>query len=329
MGMKTGCNEAFVVDEDIAEMHASSRRPRIAQPFLKPFLRGQDISGVGSQSGSSSRARMLYIPWEMEIRRHPAVRISRGGTGTGATRKRRAEVKAGRFPVVRARAVCFRLLRALRPVPKIVYQEIQFHPAYALDSEGLFLNNKGFFLPLSDAWLLAVLNSPLMWWYCWRYLPHMKDETLSPVGAKMESLPIAPPSKEAREAAEPAVARLIEITKADNDTRAAVLDSLRMQFAVTEPGNKLSDFASLDTDAFVHEVLKRRPKAAGKLKAADMKALREMYGDEALPIQGRRREALALERRLSNLVNDAYGLTPEEVALLWSTAPPRMPFKPE
>jgi hypothetical protein len=35
---------------------------------------------------------------------------------------------------------------------------------------------------------------------------------------------------------------------------------------------------------------------------------------------------LQLERRLSDLVNEACGLTPDEVALLWETAPPRMPF---
>jgi len=35
-----------------------------------------------------------------------------------------------------------------------------------------------------------------------------------------------------------------------------------------------------------------------------------------------------LERRLSNLVNAAYELTREEVALMWRTAPPRMPLDP-
>ena len=44
-----------------------------------------------------------------------------------------------------------------------------------------------------DLYLLAVLNSPLMWWHNWRYLPHMKDEALSPVAFLMESLPIARP----------------------------------------------------------------------------------------------------------------------------------------
>jgi hypothetical protein len=37
----------------------------------------------------------------------------------------------------------------------------------------------------------------------------------------------------------------------------------------------------------------------------------------------------ALEGRLSHLVNQAYGLTPEEIALMWKTAPPRMPISPK
>lgn len=45
-----------------------------------------------------------------------------------------------------------------------------------------------------------------------------------------------------------------------------------------------------------------------------------------LPAQALAREALALERRISDLVNEAYGLTPDEVALIWATAPPRMPI---
>jgi hypothetical protein len=40
-------------------------------------------------------------------------------------------------------------------------------------------------------------------------------------------------------------------------------------------------------------------------------------------------EAVQHERALSDLVNAAYGLTPEEVALMWRTAPPRLPLDPE
>jgi hypothetical protein len=43
------------------------------------------------------------------------------------------------------------------------------------------------------------------------------------------------------------------------------------------------------------------------------------------PIQAALREAERIEWRLSDLVNEAYGLTPDEVRLMWDTAPPRMP----
>ncbi|CAA9468878.1 MAG: hypothetical protein AVDCRST_MAG02-3467 [uncultured Rubrobacteraceae bacterium] len=78
-------------------------------------------------------------------------------------------------------------------------------------------------------------------------------------------------------------------------------------------------------DAFVEEVRKRRPRGEGRLTPASLRDLRPGYGEGAAPIREARDEAARLERRLSGLVNEAYGLIPEEVDLLWSTAPPRMP----
>ena len=81
----------------------------------------------------------------------------------------------------------------------------------------------------------------------------------------------------------------------------------------------------LDSDAFVAEVKKRRGKR-NPLSAAALKNLREEYARTLEPARRRAAEALALERQVSDLVNAAYGLTPEETALMWRTAPPRMPL---
>ena len=67
------------------------------------------------------------------------------------------------------------------------------------------------------------------------------------------------------------------------------------------------------------------PRGAGRLTPAALKELRAGYEEQANPVRADRAEAAALERRLSDLVNRAYELTPEDVSLLWSTAPPRMP----
>ncbi len=105
-----------------------------------------------------------------------------------------------------------------------------------------------------------------------------------------------------------------------------MLKWLRTEFEIPVPGQKLEEFAALDADAFIDEVRKRLPKRVSRLSPAGLHDLRGAYTEQATPVQARRQEALVLERRLSDLVDAAYGLTPEEVAPLWSTAPPRMPI---
>ncbi|MBA2692762.1 MAG: hypothetical protein H0U65_09750 [Rubrobacter sp.] len=53
--------------------------------------------------------------------------------------------------------------------------------------------------------------------------------------------------------------------------------------------------------------------------------LRSGYEELAIPAKEARRRSALLERRLADLVNHAYGLTEEEIRLMWNTAPPKMP----
>jgi hypothetical protein len=56
--------------------------------------------------------------------------------------------------------------------------------------------------------------------------------------------------------------------------------------------------------------------------------LRDEYTRTLEPARALAAETLTLERTLSDLVNQAYALTPAEIALMWQTAPPRMPIPP-
>ena len=102
--------------------------------------------------------------------------------------------------------------------PKLYYQLIQYYPCYAFDEQGVFGNNKTAFIPTNDLYLLGVLSSPLMWWFTWRYLPHMKDEALAPNPNVMEACPIATPRDEVRAGVEAAVGRLIGISHLQFET---------------------------------------------------------------------------------------------------------------
>ena len=74
--------------------------------------------------------------------------------------------------------------------PKLVVQCIGYHSRWAEDRSGGYINNKAYLLPSSLRELLAVVNSPLMWWIMWRTFPHMKDEAFSIDGNCIEQLPI-------------------------------------------------------------------------------------------------------------------------------------------
>jgi type I restriction-modification system DNA methylase subunit len=329
-GIKTGCNDAFLVDQATKE-RLCREDPRSAE-VLKKYLRGQDIArwspewaglwlvllkSSGDQSWPWSKTKDSDAAEAIFAESFPA--LHRYMKPLEATLRKRTD--HGRFWWELRSCAYYELFDR----PKLVYQEIQFHPAYGLDRTGYFLNNKGFLFENQDPWLLASLNSPAMWWHNWRYLVHLKDEALSPAGDKIVHVPIPRPSAQHMDATAPAVESIVELTRTSAEATAAVLDLLRVEYDVETPGQMLGDFANLGSDAFVHEVKKRRPKKGTPLSPAGLKALRTLFEAEAPGIIEKRARILELERTIATAVHEAYGLTAEDLELLRATQPPRMP----
>jgi hypothetical protein len=326
-GIVTGYNDAFLIDSrKRAELVAVD--PACSE-IIHPYLRGQDISRWQSEWAGNW---IVFTRRGIDIDAYPAVKAHLSQF------KERLEPKpdgwsGSNWPG--RKGGTYRWFEIQDSIdywrefekPKLVYQVIQFHPRYALDSSGVFGNDKTFFLPAADLFLLAVLNSPLMWWSNWRTFTHLKDEALSPMGYMMEEIPIAEPTPAIREAAETAVRRLIEITSRQQQTQRTLLDWLRMEYAIEKPSNKLLAATDLDSDTWVSEVKRIRGKKL-PLTAAGVHALRDEYTRTIEPARVLAAETLKLERTLSDLVNQAYGLTPAEIDLMWHTAPPRMPIPP-
>lgn len=327
-GIKTGLNEVYLISTDLKNQLIKDD-PRSAE-LIKPYFRGSD---VGRWISEPSPVWMLILkssadeswPWQ--------------DAGENAEKVFEAE-----YPAIYAHVKSYedRLKKRqdqgrnwweLRPCayyslfeqPKIYFQLIQFHPSYALDQAATYGNNKTGFIPTDDLYLLAVLNSPLMWWHNWRHLPHMKDEALAPNPTVLEAIPVAVPSEALRSIVETKVSSMIEITASQQKTKSTILDWLRVEYAIEKPTNKLRDLTALDSDSFVAEVKKIRGKKL-PLTAAGLQALREEYTRTIEPARVLTAEGLELECELSDLVNQAYGLTPEEIDLMWKTAPPRMPI---
>jgi hypothetical protein len=141
----------------------------------------------------------------------------------------------------------------------------------------------------------------------------------------MEQLPIAVPGDDLRDEAAALAQNLVSLEERHSEAAKTLLDWLRVEHEIATPGRRLEAPFELTSDELVAEVRKRRGKKG--LSAAALKSLRDEHAATVEPMRRRLAEGAELERRLANLVHQAYGLTPEEVDLMWRTAPPRMPVE--
>ncbi len=317
-GFSTGLNEAFVID-------AKTRTRLISEDarsgeIIKPYLRGQDIDRwVSNWAG----LWLIFARRGIDIDAYPAVRAHLEQFGE-RLEPRALNWKGGSWPGRKPGPYKWFEIHdsvdywELFGVPKIIYPDLTWRPCFSLDVAGSFGSKTLYFLPKSDTWLLAVLNAPISWWFAWRTTLHGKDEV-------MESVPVPTPSDGQREAVDDRIRRLIQSTAQIRNTTSEILDWLRSEHGVSEPTNRLLSPLDLDSDSFVSEVRKARGRK-NPLSLAVLRSLREEHSKTILPAQSLAKKTLGFERKISNLVNEAYRLTPEDVELMWATAPPPMPI---
>jgi TaqI-like C-terminal specificity domain len=330
-GVKTGFNLAFLIGsaarERLVAEHAS------ANDIIRPYLRGQDIARWQS---ANPDLWMIFARRGIDIDAYPSVKRHLETYHARLQPRpddwkpsRPGEKWSGRKKGTYA---WYELQDAVDywqefSKPKIIYKVIQFYASYAFDADGRLGNDKTFIIPTEDLSLLAILNSPLMWWFNWRHLTHLKDEALSPMGYKMERLPIAQFEPAAKETAARLVGQMITETRSVRSATTSMTDWLRHTLGINKPSRALLDFDAATPDAFVTAVQNAVPRRR-RLTASDIAELKREYDATIEPAKASRRTIFGLEQRVSDLVNAAYRLTAAEVALLWETAPPRMPFTP-
>lgn len=330
-GIKTGLNEAFLIDS--AKRDELVRADPKSAEIIKPYLRGQDIERWEARWNG---LWMIFARRGIEIESYPAIKRYLEGFRTQLepkpddwVPKRPNETWPGR------KGGNYAWYEIQDPVeyweqftlPKLLVKRIEFHADFALDETNFHVNDSALIIPTTDRWIMAAANSPAAWYFRFRKFPHKKDEALAMDIPYVEALPIPNPTAEQRSVGVEAVEGLTGYKRIIGQASNGVLDWLRYEFGLDAPGRDLSTPHNLDGEAFVAAVRKALPKRQ-RLSAADIQRLKHEHVQTVQPARDAALQSLALEHKLSDLVNAAYGLTPDDIKLMWDTAPPRMPFTP-
>ncbi|PKN59763.1 MAG: hypothetical protein CVU53_06560, partial [Deltaproteobacteria bacterium HGW-Deltaproteobacteria-11] len=198
-GIKTGLNEAFVIDDATREQ-LIAEDPKSAD-LIKPWLRGRDIrkwtaqwAGLylitiasstnrewpWSKEKSEAKARLLFAKAYPAIYRH----LSQ------YEKKLRIRDDQGKFWWELRSCVYWEEFERT----KLVYQEIATFQSFGYAEEGLVCNNKCFLIPEKNDFLLGLLNSQLTWWFLGNLTSGLVGGARAMQMPYIEQLPIPPPA---------------------------------------------------------------------------------------------------------------------------------------
>ena len=227
-GIKTGFNEAFVIDQRTRDELIN--KDIASADVIKPFLRGRDIKRWRVEP---QNLWLIFIPWHFPLHDNPNV------SGASADAER---AFSDNYPAI------YEHLKAFQPElekrdrtetgingtngdvlqrykkyrreflkPKIFFPAIEDEANYAADSSGFFGNDKTNII-ISDNWkyLLAVLNSTTLWWLSKQMFPSKQGGYFEFKPTVVEKLTIPPCLPTQMDLFNAAVSRLV---LAPTDTR--------------------------------------------------------------------------------------------------------------
>jgi len=201
-GIKTGLNEAFVIDMPTKE-RLCAEDPKSAE-LLKPFLEGKDLKRWRQESRG---LWIIYIPKNrVDIEHYPAIK------SWLLPFKERLEKRATPqewYELQQAQEAYSPKMET----PKIIYGHFQASPIFSFDQTGSYSNNKSYFLPYRDPFLLAYLNSKVSWFVFSSFTTAVRGGFYEATAQHIEPLPIPAVTAAARGKIEQLVADCDEKAK--------------------------------------------------------------------------------------------------------------------
>ena len=208
-GIKTGFNEAFVIDgKKRAELIATDPK---SDEIIKPFLRGRDVKRwqathadlylikIESSANVAHPWKGVEKPWEKFCETYPAVgaffeSLKQIKDAMGVTHWQRLKDRDDQgvyFWELRSCAYWSEFDR-----PKIIYPDIYEHQSFMCDTSGSYLANTLYFIPTDETWMAALLNTQLIEYFYALVSNKARGGYLRAFSDYIQQIPIPPATAE-------------------------------------------------------------------------------------------------------------------------------------
>jgi hypothetical protein len=218
MGLKTGLNKAFVIDQTKREKLVAED-PKSAE-VIKPWLRGRNVKRWQIEWGSeyliaiqNSGDEDAHNPWgnietEEDARKifHDVYPAVHDYLSQYEDRLRERWDQGKFWWELRACAYYAQFAK-----PKILYPDIAKRCEFAFDQQGFLSGNTTYFVPTADLALLGILNSHVVEFFYRHVTTMIQQDYLRFFTQYLEQVPIPEPTESQREAIEVLVRKLLDV----------------------------------------------------------------------------------------------------------------------
>ncbi len=178
-GIKTGFNEAFVVDR-VTRDRLIAEHPSSAE-VLKPFLRGRDVK---RWTVNHADLWLIFTQRGIDLNQYPAI------SGNLKQYKDRLKIRAGNCKWYELQASPGDTNRF--ECSKIIYPDIAARCEFAFDTDNLFPDCTLFVIPTESNYLMSFLNSNVVQFFIDRICPGVRGNYKRFKSIYIEQIPIPP-----------------------------------------------------------------------------------------------------------------------------------------
>lgn len=205
-GIITGFNQAFVINGS-KRTSLITKDPKSAE-IIKPLVVGKDIQKWQIQHNDRW---LIFTKRGIEINRYPAIkehldkcREDLNSRQISASVKSR-NMKENQWYEIQNQRNYYQDFE----LPKIIYPDIAKQSCFAFDTQNYYLVNTASFISKNDLFLLAVLNSSIVWDYFKNSSSHLLREALRLSANVVGKLPIPNATSPQRQAIETLVGYIL------------------------------------------------------------------------------------------------------------------------
>lgn len=309
-GVVTGLNEAFVVDR--ATRDALIAEDQKSAQLLKPFLEGKDLKKWRIEPQD---LYLIYIPkGVLDIEDYPAIKAHL------LPFKEKLEKRATKqawFELQQAQVAYVPAFEAA----KIFYPDMSQGAKFSLDEHGYYMGNTGYFVPNADSWLLALMNSKMIWHHLKGVCEALRggEWRLRLFSENIETIPIPAASEEKKVSLAALAQQCQQAAEARRDAQAAFCKRI----PDLAPGGKakltqkLERWWELDFAAFRAEAKKLFKQ---DIPLAERNDWESYFNSQRDIVQGFTVQIAQHEAALNRTVYALFNLTADEIALIEADA---------